>query len=221
MPDDVIAIVPAGGRSRRMGPLVGPGGKAALAIAGESMLAKVCRTLAGEVGRVIVVAAAGQPVPPLPSGVEIARDRRPFAGPLAAIGDGLAHAGTGARVAVVASCDVPGIMPEVVRLLVAAAREPGIRWAVPVVGNHPQVLVSALATDLADTIAGAVAAGKCSPRMLLADLLREQPASVRLLPESEVAAVDPARVSFADIDTPGDLTGGAQREQPSRRGERP
>ena len=29
MTDDVIAIVPAGGRSRRMGPLVGPGGKAA------------------------------------------------------------------------------------------------------------------------------------------------------------------------------------------------
>ncbi|MFM8415677.1 MAG: molybdenum cofactor guanylyltransferase [Planctomycetota bacterium] len=205
MPDDVIAIVPAGGRSSRMGALVGPGGKAALEIAGDSMLARVCRTLAGEVGRVIVVAAAGQPLPALPAGVEIIRDRRPAAGPLAAIHDGLVHAGAGPKVAVIASCDVPDIAPEVIRVLVAAAREPGVRWAVPVVRDHPQVLVSAVATDLADTIAAAVAAGRLSPRLLLADLRREQPASIRMLAEDQFTAVDPALASFADIDTPGDL----------------
>ena len=205
MPDDVIAIVPAGGRSSRMGPLVGPGGKAALELAGETLLERVCRTLAAEAGRVIVVAAAGQPVPALPAGVEIARDSRPSAGPLAAIHDGLAHAGAGPKVAVVVACDVPGIAPEVIRMLVAAAREPGVRWAVPVVAGHPQVLVSALATELADTIAAAVAAGRSSPRMLLADLLRAQPASIRLLAEDHLTLVDPALASFVDIDTPGDL----------------
>lgn len=217
MPDEVIAIVPAGGRSRRMGTLVGPGGKAALEIAGESMLARVCRTLAGETGRVIVVAAAGQPLPALPAGVEITRDRRPAAGPLAAIHDGLAHAGPGPEVAVIAACDVPGITSEVVRVLVAAAREPGVRWVVPVVGSHPQVLVSALATNLADTIAEAVAAGRSSPRRLLADLLREQPASIRLLAQERLAAVDPALASFADVDNPGDLPAGARRSSRSQR----
>lgn len=102
-------------------------------------------------------------------------------------------------------------------MLVAAAREPGVRWAVPVVGNHPQVLVSALATSLATTIAEAVAAGRSSPRRLLADLLREQPASIRLLAQDRLAAVDPALASFADVDHPGDLPAGPQRSSRSQR----
>lgn len=208
MPDDVIAIVPAGGRSRRMGSHVGPGGKAALEVQSESMLARVCRTLSAEVGRVIVVTGAGQPLPALPPRVEIVVDSRPGAGPLAAIHDGLRAAGPGPRIAVIASCDVPWLAPAVVRLLVAAAREPGVRWVVPRVGQHPQVLVSALATELADTIATAVAADRRSPRMLLADLLRAQPASVRMLAEDQLVAVDPGLVSFVDVDTPDDLAAG-------------
>lgn len=207
MTDDVVAIVLAGGRSRRMGRLVGPGGKAALEHAGESMLARVCRAVAGEAARVIVVAAAGQPLPRLPVTVEIVRDTRPAAGPLAALHDGLVHAGHGPRTAIVAPCDVPGLEPELVRLLVRAAREPGVRWAVPLVGGHPQVLVSALATDLVEPLAAALAAGHRGPRSLFEKLCRERPGSVRVIGADELGIVDPSLASFADIDAPEDLPG--------------
>lgn len=204
MPDDVIAIVPAGGRSRRLGSRVGPGGKAALEIEGESLLARVCRTLAAAVDRVIVVAASGQPLPPLGERVEVIRDREPFAGPVAAIHEGLEHVATAAVVLVVA-CDIPRLEPAVLRLLVAAAREPGVRWAVPVVGGHPQVLVSALASDMQPAFAAARAAGVASPRAVLARLARAEPTAVRWIPEAELAAIDPTLGSFADIDTADDL----------------
>lgn len=204
MPDDVIAIVPAGGRSGRLGSRVGPGGKAALEIEGESLLARVCRTLAAAVDRVIVVAASGQPLPPLGERVEVIRDREPFAGPVAAIHEGFEHVAATAVVLVVA-CDIPRLEPAILRLLVAAAREPGVRWAVPVVGGHPQVLVSALASDMQPAFAAARAAGLASPRAVLARLARAEPTAVRWIPEAELAAIDPTLGSFADIDTAADL----------------
>lgn len=205
MTDDVIAIVPAGGRSRRMGPLVGPGGKAALEIDGESMLARICRTLINAVDRVIVVAARGQPLPPLADRVEVIRDQHPFAGPIAAIHAGLGHAGVGPALAILAACDIPRLEPAVVQLLVAAAREPGVRWAVPVVGGHPQVLVSAVSTDMQPTFAAATAAGQASPRAILAALASSDPTAVRWIPEAALAAIDPTLASFADIDVAEDL----------------
>jgi len=214
MAADVIAIVPAGGRSRRLGPLVGPGGKAALDLGGRSLLERVCGVLAAEAGRVIVVAAAAQPLPRLPRGIEVIVDRRPEAGPLAAIHDGLVHAGGGARLAVVASCDLPGLRPAVVRLVVEAAREPRVRWAVPLVGGHPQVLVSALHVDLEPLVAAALTAGERSPRAVLARLAAADPASVRSIDERALTAVDPGLVSFADVDTPEDLARLAGRLDP-------
>jgi len=209
MADDVIAIVLAGGRSRRMGTLVGPAGKAALMVDGESMLARVCRAVAVAADRVIVVAATGQPLPPLPPGIETIRDTRPAAGPLAAIHDALLYAGHGPRLAAVVACDVPWLRPEVVLALVAAVRQPGVRWAVPDVGGHPQVLVSALKTDLAVEIGAALAAGRVRPRDLIDRLRLDTPAAVRLLAEGELSAVDPTLASFADVDTPAQLPAAA------------
>ena len=66
--DDAVGIVLAGGRSRRLRTAaLGPGGKAALIVAGESLLARICRLVAGVVPRVIVVAAEQQPLPVLPA----------------------------------------------------------------------------------------------------------------------------------------------------------
>lgn len=205
MRHDLIAIVPAGGRSRRLGSLVGPGGKAAVEVGGQSLLARVCRTLGPEVGRVIVVAAQGQPLPQLPERVEVIRDSEPFAGPVAAIHDGLERAGGTARLALLVAGDLPGIAPAVLRLLVAAAREPGIRWAVPLVAGHPQVLLSAISTDLRPAFAAARAAGEASLRGVLAALARAEPVAVRSITEAELVAVDPSLASFADVDTPEDL----------------
>ena len=69
--EDAVGIVLAGGRSRRLRAVgLGPGGKAALVIAGESLLGRMCRVVGGVVSRVIVVAAQAQPLTGLPSGVD-------------------------------------------------------------------------------------------------------------------------------------------------------
>ncbi len=209
MNDDVVAIVLAGGRSRRMTGSVPAGGKAAALLRGESLLGHVCRTLSSQAGRVIVVAAVEQPLPPLPESVEVVRDRQPDRGPLAAIHDGLAcclEACPPPQIVVVASCDVPALAPEVVRLLIERARALGNAWVVPLVGGHPQVLVSALATSLAGRLAAGLAAGIASPRRLLDEMVAADPASVAWLSEAELAMVDPTLASFADIDTPADLS---------------
>ena len=209
MPADVIAIVPAGGRSRRLAAVAPAGGKAALEVGGVSLLERVCQALATEVERVIVVAAEGQPLPPLVPLVEVIRDTRPAAGPLAAIHDGLAHAQAAyptARIAMLASCDLPALHPAVVRLLVERLRRPGACWAVPLVGSHPQVLVSAMATNLRERLAQEIAAGATSPRRVLAAVAASRPGAVQEISEAELDAVDPALASFVDVDTPADLT---------------
>lgn len=208
MADDLIAIVLAGGASRRLGRLAGAGGKAMLDVGGESLLGRVVRTLAGEVPRVIVVAAGGQPLPPLEGPVEIVRDREPLQGPLAAIRDGLEHAVTGdrpPRLALVASCDLPWLSAAVVRLVVGRARASGAAWVVPVVAGHPQVLVSVLAADLHAAATAAVAAGVTSPRRFLDSVAAADPRGVCRLAEAELVAVEPGLWSFADVDTPEDL----------------
>ncbi|MFM7137647.1 MAG: molybdenum cofactor guanylyltransferase [Planctomycetota bacterium] len=208
MPDDVIAIVPAGGRSRRLAAAAPAGGKAALEVGGASLLDRVCRAVASEASQVIVVAAEGQPLPPLAAGVEVVRDTRPAAGPLAAIHDGLVHAQAAhpaARIAVIASCDLPALHPAVVRLLVERVRRPGVGWAVPLVGGHPQVLVSALATSLAGRLGRELAAGATSPRAVLAAIAASDPGAVLYVSEADLVAIDHSLASFADIDTPADL----------------
>jgi molybdopterin-guanine dinucleotide biosynthesis protein A len=223
MHEDAVAIVLAGGASRRLAEAgLGPGGKAALVVAGETLVGRVCRTVAAEVPRVIVVAAPGQPLPDLPSGVEIVRDRTPLAGPLAGLRDGLRHVlragGAVPRVAFVTSCDVPLLRRSVVRLLVALAHGPAVRAVVPMVGGHPQVLVSAVAVDIVDTIESLLAAGDGSLRGLFAALAARAPESVLFVPADALAEADPGLESFLDIDDPGDLARFRARKIPPSRG---
>lgn len=192
-----------------MGPLVDPrAGKAALAFAGEALLCRVCRTAAAELGRVIVVAAPGQPLPPLDAAIEVVRDSRPGAGPLAAIRDGLRQALVGRPVpdmAIVLSCDIPLLAAGVLRLLRAQAAASGARWVLPVVHGHPQVLVSALALDMLAPIEDALARGVSGPRALLDELVRSRPGAVNMMAADDLTGVTAALESFLDVDTPEDL----------------
>jgi molybdopterin-guanine dinucleotide biosynthesis protein A len=207
--EDVVAIVLAGGASRRLaGSVADAGGKAALEVAGESLLGHVCRSLATVVPRIVVVAAPGQRLPVLAVPVEIVHDTTPGAGPLAGLRDGLAHAlatGPRPRIALLTSCDVPLLRPALVRAILAAARDAGVGFVVPVVGGHPQVLVSALATARAGLAAELVASGRASLRGLIDAVAATGPGAVRRLDEAELAVHDPELLSFRDIDTPADL----------------
>jgi len=207
--EDVVAIVLAGGASRRLaGVAVGAGGKAAVEVGGTSLLGHVCRALAAAVPRIVVVAAPGQPLPALPVPVEVVRDATPGAGPLAGLRDGLAHALAAEprpSIALLTSCDAPLVRPALVRGLVAMARDPGVRFVVPVVGGHPQVLMSSLDTALVTLVVTLVATGHPSLRGLVDAVAAGDPLGVRRVGEAELVALDPALDSFRDIDTPEDL----------------
>lgn len=221
MGDDAVGIILAGGRSERLAGLpVGPGGKATLAYGGEPLLSRVCRAVAVVVPRVIVVAAHGQPLPPLAAGVEVIRDSTAAAGPLAALRDGLEQAGRHARPprwAFVGSCDVPLLAPAVVRLLLDIARSCTPRFVVPMVGGHPQVLTAVVACDLLAESAALAALGG-SPRRLLAEIVAREPERVRFVTAEEIARVDAGLDSFADVDTPEDLARLESRGFPPSRG---
>ena len=200
-----IGIVLAGGRSSRMGATVA-GGKPALTLGTDTFLARICRTLEAELGRVLVVAAAGQPLPDLPAGVDVIRDTIREAGPLAALRDGLAWAAAVSpppRVAVVCSCDVPLLRTSLVRLLVTHAATAD--WVVPVVDGHPQVLVSALHISLVDRVEEHLRSGRRDLRGLLGSIKAASPGRVHELGGPELETVDPGLVSFRDVDTPSDL----------------
>jgi molybdopterin-guanine dinucleotide biosynthesis protein A len=208
MRTDAIGIVLAGGMARRLGAAAPPGGKAAVRFRGRSFLEIVVAAVGAETGRVIVVAAAGQELPPLPRGATVVRDTRPEGGPLAAVRDGLEAASRlepPPAVAFVASCDLPLVRHEVVRAVLDRQRTTGSAWVVPVVGGHPQPLVSALPLAMRAGIEAHLARGRRDLRSLLATLAAEASAAVAFLPEEDLAAVDPELASFRDVDTAEEL----------------
>ena len=216
-----VGIVLAGGGSTRLASVAATGGgKALLTFQGKTFLEHVVTVVAAEVGPTIVVAAAGQRLPAL-DGVRVVHDRTPGAGPLAGIRDGLravlavdaaghaGHAGHAAaeppRLAFVASCDVPLLRREVVRLLVAAAAESDALWTVPVVHGHRQVLVSVMRVELLSRIEAWLSTGRRDLRGLYKEMAQTDPQSVGEVTEEACKAVDPTLESFVDIDTPDDL----------------
>src|SRR5437667_9469264 len=98
----VGGIVLCGGQSSRMGRP-----KAWLPFGDELMLPRVVRLLSEAVSPIVVVAAPGQDVPPLPDDVQIVRDAEQGRGPLQGLLAGL-HALQGrADAAYLSSCAVP------------------------------------------------------------------------------------------------------------------
>ena len=222
-----VGILLAGGGSTRLGSTAAAtgGGKALLTFQGQTFVERVACAVAADVVRTIVVAAPGQPLPPL-GHASIVRDSTPGAGPLAGIRDGLRAALSGGqdaaappRRAVVASCDVPLLCQGVVRLLIDSAVGSDAVWTLPFVHGHRQVLLSVMRVDLLPRIEAWLATGRRDLRGLLCEIDREDPRSVCEVTEQACRAVDPELASFADVDTPADLERlQSQRYSPSRDG---
>lgn len=208
-----IGLVLAGGSARRMqptGPVPhGPVRKEAIEVAGATFLERVVSAVARETERVVVVTAPGRPLPAVSRPVEVVHDSAAGSGPLAAIGDGLAHLGAAPpgpdpRLVFVASCDLPLLDSRVVRLLLDRAAASGADWTAPEIDGHVQVLASVVRPALAPRIAGWLAAGRRDPRGLFAMLAGECPGRTCMVGAAECAAVDPGLESFRDVDTPAD-----------------
>ena len=103
-------IVLCGGKSTRMG-----SSKALLPFGPETMLQRVVRILDGVVSPIVVVAAADQLLPDLPSAVIVTRDEHEGRGPLEGLRAGFKALPAEVERAYVTSCDVPLLVPGFVR----------------------------------------------------------------------------------------------------------
>lgn len=130
-------VILAGGGSRRMG-----APKALLDWRGRSLLQHVVETVSSAVAPVVVSAAAGQPLPPLPAAVPVVVDPQPDQGPLAGYCSALAwltaHHPHVSQV-FVCGCDAPLLSAAVVRCVVGALAEADA--AMPVIDGQRYPLI--------------------------------------------------------------------------------
>ena len=184
----VGGIVLCGGRSSRMGRP-----KAWLPVGDELMLPRVVRVLRDVVGPVVVVAAPGQDVPPLPAGVEVVRDEVEGRGPLAGLAGGLAALDGKADAAYLSSCDVPFLTPEFVRRVIGVLADSAV--AVPRVGGYFHPLAAVYRLSVRPVVADLLAADRLRPVFLF------DAVPTRVIEPHELTDVDPAFQSLRNLNT--------------------
>jgi molybdopterin-guanine dinucleotide biosynthesis protein A len=205
------AVVLAGGRSTRMGTP-----KATLDWHGSTLV----RRAAGIVGRavdgpVVVVRAAGQPLPVLPAPVEVADDAHEARGPLEGIAAGLAAIGDRAHVVYVCGVDAPLLHPAFVRRVLALLG-PDADVALPRAHGFAQPLAAAYRTSVAAPLGallregGQLGTGALLRRCRVAEL-----DAAMLLADGDVAALDPALDSLLNLNEPEEYAAARARPAPA------
>ncbi|QJW94994.1 molybdenum cofactor guanylyltransferase [Frigoriglobus tundricola] len=204
-------IVLCGGRSARMG-----APKAWLPFDGEFMLARVVRVVREAVGPVVVVAAPGQDLPPLPAGTVTVRDEEEGQGPLAGLAAGLAALEGTTDAAYLSSCDAPFLRAAFVRRVVGSLSggreapvslsaqgahaprsvEPVAFASVPRVNDRLHPLAAVYRVGVLPTVRAMLAAR----RLRMTDLFDRVP--TRVIGPDELSDADPELVSLLNVNTP-------------------
>jgi len=184
-------IVLCGGDSRRMGRA-----KAMLRFGPERMLQRVVRLVSEVAAPVVVVAAAGQEIPPLPQGVSVLRDRHPGRGPLEGLAVGLGELRDRAEAAFVTGCDVPLLLAGYVRRLIELSAACEI--AVPHVAGFDEPLSAVYRTGVLPHAEALLACGRLRPAFLFDRV------PTRRITADELIDVDPELRSLANVNSPGD-----------------
>jgi molybdenum cofactor guanylyltransferase len=187
----VGGIVLCGGNSSRMGRP-----KAWLPIAGEFMLPRVVGILSEVVSPVVVVAAPGQEIPPLPDTVELVRDEERGRGPLEGLAAGLVAMQDRVDAAYLSSCDVPFLRTTFVWRLIELLGESAI--CVPRVGEHHHPLAAVYRISVLDSVRQLLTANRMRPFFLF------EAVPTRVVEAEELAGVDPTFESLRNLNTPAD-----------------
>ena len=187
----VGGVVLCGGQSKRMGRP-----KAWLPFGAELMLPRVVRLLGEAAAPLVVVAAPGQDVPPLPDGVAVARDAEEGRGPLQGLLAGLRALEGRADAAYLSSCDVPLLRPGFVRRLVELLGDASV--CVPRVGDYHHPLAAVYRVGVAGAVEGLLAEGRLRPVFLF------EAVPTRVVTAAELAGVDPAFETLRNLNTPED-----------------
>lgn len=170
--------------------------KALLPFGDETLLRRVVRVLSEVVSPIVVVAAADQELPALPSEVRVARDRHADRGPLEGIAVGLACVRDEAARAYVTACDTPLLRWRFVRRMIEMSSD--CELTMLVVAQTPQPLAAVYATGMVDVIEELLASGSAAPRDLIGRVATRRVAAEKL------ADVDPELESLRNINTPDD-----------------
>ncbi len=189
-------VVLCGGKSSRMG-----SPKAWLDFGGEALLTRTARTVASVAAPVVVVAAPGQEVPPLPEGVTVVRDAVSGRGPLQGIAAGLAAIAGRAEAAFVSSTDVPFLHGAMIRRL-ADLRQDTYDIVVPRAGGHYHPLCAIYGLSALREIEALLAQDRLRPFFVFERMRTLVADEDRLLAGEELYAVDPGLRALRNVNTP-------------------
>lgn len=202
-------VVLAGGRSSRMG-----APKAGLEWHGSTLLYRAAAVLARTVsGPVVVVAAPGQELPELPSGVTVVEDPVEGLGPMQGLAAGLAAVADRAEAAFVCSTDLPFLHPAYVRRVLRALTD-GVDVVLPEARGFRQPLAAAYRTSLAGLVARLLAEGDRKPGMILRHCAVTRLDDAALLADTALGRHDPALESVVNVNTPEDYAAARDRPPP-------
>ncbi len=194
-------MVLAGGRSTRMGEP-----KAWLEWHGSTLLHRAASVLAETVdGPVVVVAAPGQELPPLPPETAVVEDPVEGLGPMQGLAAGLVAVADHAEAAFVCSTDLPFLQPVFVRRVLAGLTD-GVDVALPVARGFRQPLAAAYRTSLAGVIMDLLARGQRRLGMLFDHCEVAKLDEKWLLADPELARLDPALESLVNVNTPDEYS---------------
>lgn len=204
-------VVLAGGRSSRMGTP-----KAALEWHGSTLLRRTVGILDRVTGgRVVVVRAAGQELPPLPDRVTVVDDPREGRGPVQGIAAGLAALRGLADIAFVSSTDMPFLHPAFVRQTLRVLEEQeATDVALPFARGYKQPLAAAYRVALAATAERLVKEDRLRPAFLFSECAVAQLDDAALLADPMLAALDPNLDSVVNVNTPDDYAAARARPAP-------
>lgn len=188
----VGGIVLCGGESRRMGRP-----KAWLPFGDELMLQRVVRILGEVVAPIVVVAAPGQDVPPLPATIEVVRDENKGRGPLQGLAAGLRRLSElGIDAAFASSTDVPFLQTTFVRRVIELLGDFSI--AVPHVQDRHHPLAAVYRTTILPEVDRLLAADRLRPLFLF------DAVATRVIEAAELQPSDPEFRTLRNLNSPDD-----------------
>ncbi|WZO97996.1 molybdenum cofactor guanylyltransferase [Isosphaeraceae bacterium EP7] len=186
------AIILCGGLSRRMGRP-----KAWLPFGPEVLLQRIVRLIGEATDQVVVVAAEGQDLPPLPGSVLVARDPAPDRGPLQGIAAGMDALPSDADLVFVSGTDTPFVEPAWIGLLAELIGDADL--AIPEVDGFLQPLAALYRrSGVRPSIEGQLSSNRRSPSSLVG-VVRS-----RVVRPEELAAADPSLATLWNLNTPED-----------------
>jgi molybdopterin-guanine dinucleotide biosynthesis protein A len=170
--------------------------KAHLPFGRETMLERVVSEVGVVVGprRIVVAAAEGQVLPPLPPEIRVVRDLQEDCGPMSGLAAGLAAVREEADAVFVGTCDAPLLRAEFISGLFD--RLGGAEAVVPVEGDRFYPATAVYRTSVLPIVLADLEAGQFRMQWFARDL------RAVFIPIEELRSIDPDLASLRNVNSP-------------------